>query len=112
MVVTRMTAMSLRGYCRTLSERIPYRPAIRITRLTTTASTGRRMKMSVSFIATPSSVVRRPGGRVVGWGHGVVHEDSSAAAQLEDAGGHNLRAGGDAFQHRHLIAAPAAQLHE
>jgi hypothetical protein len=49
-VVTLITATSLRGYCRMLSERMACRPAIRITRLTTTASTGRRMKRSVIFI--------------------------------------------------------------
>jgi len=40
-VVTVTTAMSLRGYCRTLSERIDWSPAIKMTRLTTMASTGR-----------------------------------------------------------------------
>jgi len=45
--------MSLRGYCRTLKERIDCSPAIKITRLTTTANTGLLMKMSVNFIATP-----------------------------------------------------------
>ncbi len=49
-VDTFTTAMSLRGYCRTLSARIDCSPARRMTRLTTTASTGRRTKRSVNFI--------------------------------------------------------------
>src|SRR6516225_7157077 len=47
-VETCTTAMSLRGYCRTLSERIDCRPAIRITRLTTIARTGRLMTGSLN----------------------------------------------------------------
>src|SRR5437763_944846 len=40
--------MSLRGYWRTLIVRIACKPAIRITKLTTNASTGRLMKRSVN----------------------------------------------------------------
>jgi hypothetical protein len=50
-VVTVIVARSSRGYCRTLSELIACRPAMMMTRLTTMANTGRRMKMSVSFMA-------------------------------------------------------------
>src|SRR6266568_4795833 len=39
--------MSVRGYCRTLIVFIACRPAMRMTKLTTIASTGRRMKRSV-----------------------------------------------------------------
>src|SRR6516225_5506514 len=46
-VVTVIAAFSLRGYWRTLTERMAWKPAIRITRFTTIASTGRRMKISV-----------------------------------------------------------------
>jgi len=42
-----IVAFSLRGYCRTFSERMACKPAIRMMRLTTVASTGRRMKRSV-----------------------------------------------------------------
>src|SRR5918992_4486848 len=49
-VVTRTTAMSLRGYCRTLSARIDCSPAMRMTRLTTIARTGRLTNKSVSRI--------------------------------------------------------------
>src|ERR1700719_2664130 len=43
-----MAAISLRGYCRTLIVFIACKPAIRITKLTTIASTGRLMKRSVN----------------------------------------------------------------
>ena len=52
-VETRTTAMSLRGYCLTLSARIDCSPAIRITRLTTIARTGRLTKRSVNRISYP-----------------------------------------------------------
>src|SRR5688572_30999996 len=46
--------MSLRGYCRTLSDDIACKPAMTITKLTTSASTGRRMKRSVKpFMTAP-----------------------------------------------------------
>src|ERR1700731_2732100 len=47
-VLTVIAAMSLRGYWRTLSVFIACKPAIRITKLTTMASTGRLMKRSVN----------------------------------------------------------------
>src|SRR5215831_3720334 len=80
-VVTVTTAMSLRGYWRTLRERIDCSPAIRITRLTTMARTGRRMKRSVSFI----SAVLGLGGGVVGGLDLVVDQHGGAVAELEDA---------------------------
>src|SRR5438552_8525427 len=53
--------MSLRGYCRTLMFFIACKPAMRITKLTTKASTGRFMNRSVNdFIwgaHAPSRVV-------------------------------------------------------
>src|ERR1700731_2863602 len=48
MVVTVMAAISLRGYCRTLIVFIACKPAMRMTKLTTIASTGRLMKRSVN----------------------------------------------------------------
>src|SRR5215467_7191087 len=80
-VDTCTTAMSLRGYCRTLKERIDCKPAIRIARLTQIASTGRLTNRSVSFIL----VVLRLGSRAVGRLHFVVDLDCSAVTQLEDA---------------------------
>ena len=50
-VVNVTTAMSLRGYWRTLSARIDWIPAMRMTRLTTIARTGRLTKRSVNFIS-------------------------------------------------------------
>ena len=47
-VVMVTEALSLRGYCRTLTERMAWMPAMMITRLTTRASTGRRMNRSVN----------------------------------------------------------------
>ena len=57
-VETRTTAMSLRGYCRTLSARIDCSPAIRMTRLTTIARTGRLTKRSVNRISCPPASAR------------------------------------------------------
>src|SRR5688500_9518513 len=110
-VETRTTAMSLRGYCLTLSARTDCSPAIRMTRLTTMARTGRLMKRSVNRIGC-SSVVFRPGSRVVPGLNGVVHEDRGAVPQLEHAGCHHLVARVDAVQHGHLIAPGRPRLHE
>ena len=52
-VRTVTVALSSFGYWRTLSVRTACSPAMMMTRLTTMASTGRRMKMSVSFTAAP-----------------------------------------------------------
>src|SRR5260370_1271513 len=83
------TAMSLRGYCRTLSERMDCNPASKMMRLTTLANTGRRMKKSVNFIRcvfrARRSGVRGLGVRFVARLHAVVHLHGSAGAQTEDA---------------------------
>jgi hypothetical protein len=50
-VVTVMTAFSVFGYSSTGSDMKARMPSTRISRLTTLASTGRRMKISVNFIA-------------------------------------------------------------
>jgi hypothetical protein len=50
-VETVTTAMSLRGYCRMLSDSRERNPTSRISRLMTVARTGRLIKMSVKFIA-------------------------------------------------------------
>src|SRR5215475_11228153 len=80
-VETLTTAISLRGYCRTLSERMDCNPAIRITRLTTIARTGRLMNRSVKRMLT----VLRFRSQAVGWLNLVVHEHCGAVAQFEDA---------------------------
>src|ERR671915_25353 len=88
-VVTLMTAMSLFGYCLTLSARTDCSPARRITRLTTIARTGRLTKRSVNRIGC-SSVVFRAGRRIVAGLHRVVDEDRDPVPQLEHAGGHHF----------------------
>src|ERR1700738_3307054 len=85
-VVTVTDAISLRGYCRTFRVLMACNPAMRITRLTTSASTGRRMKRSVRFFTAKRSTV--------GWlwrelglrGEFVIHHDVHSIAQFEDAG--------------------------
>src|ERR1051325_3018932 len=78
-----MAALSLRGYCRTVSVRIAWIPAMRITRFTTSASTGRRMKMSVKDFTSTIGRSRRLGTlrRQL-----VVLDHGHAIAQFEDAG--------------------------
>src|SRR5512135_3655491 len=73
-VVTVTAALSLRGYCRTTRVRIAWNPAIRITRFTTRASTGRRMNRSVKDFmgATRVSTVGWAGREVVLWRQAVV----------------------------------------
>src|SRR5512139_2511109 len=85
-VLTWTTATSVRGYCLTDKARTACRPAIRITTLTTIASTGRRTKRSVSF-TSPLLRARR---RLVGGLHLVVHLHRRPAAELEHPGGHHL----------------------
>src|SRR2546428_673476 len=122
-VVTCTTAMSLRGYCRTLSERIACKPAIRITRLTTIARTGRLTNKSVNFMLQSSEgrsrlkqlrrlaryargtadggcphmtfalAVFRLGARVVGGLHCVVDLNRGAVAKPKYSGADNLVAG-------------------
>src|SRR5215471_1640803 len=100
--------MSLRGNCRTLSDRIDWRPAIRMTRLTTSASTGRRMNRSVHFISAVLRLRRR-----IAAGLGlIVHEHRRSVAQLEHARGDDLLAGLHAREDRDQIAARIADLHE
>src|SRR5436309_8427984 len=126
-----MTAMSLRGYWRTLRERIACKPAIRMTRLTTMARTGRLTKRSVNLTFDPppypsprrgrgtlfrerlrASVVLRLGGRIVGGLDLVVDADGGAVAELEGAGRHDFLTGLESRDHRDLIAPGAAQLDE
>src|SRR5262245_6314609 len=107
-VETWMIAMSLRGYCRTLSARIDCRPAIRMTRLTTTARTGRLTNRSVSRI----SVVLRLRSRLVTGLNLVVDYNRSTVAKLENAGGHNLCRRLKTRDNRNLIATRRADFHK
>src|SRR5262249_30693582 len=107
-VDTVITAISLRGYWRTESDRIDWMPAIRMTRLTTIARTGRRMKMSVIFILG----IRRFGLGGVRRRDVVVHLHRGTAAQLEHARRDDFLPRVHTREHRHLVAARIAQLHE
>src|ERR1039458_2763787 len=115
-VVTVTTAMSLRGYCRTFSERIAWKPASRMIRLTTVATTGRRMNKSVKFMVLllPGRGLPIQGSRVrfiIGL-NAVVHLHRDSAAQLEDPGTHDLFARLDTGNNRHLIATGRARFFE
>src|SRR5437763_6874349 len=133
-VVTTTLAMSLRGNCRTESERTAWSPAMRMTRLTTMARTGRLMKRSVSFrvvvawlrgceavgatrprndaASQPPLRVFRFRRRAVARLHRVVDRHRGAGPQLEHARGHHFLARLDAGEHGDLVAARAAELHE
>src|SRR2546421_11956980 len=89
-VRTVTVALSSRGYCRTLSVRIACRPAMMMTRFTTIARTGRRMKMSVNF--TRRSAIFRSGGDLGIDFDVVVHHHPRAVAKLETARGDDLLA--------------------
>src|SRR5262245_1586119 len=100
--------MSLRGYCRTLSDRIDCSPAIRITRLTTIERTGRLIKRSVNRILPVlwfrSFAVRRL--------DLVINRDRGAVAKFEHARRHYLFATLQAGKKSNLIAPRWTDLHE
>src|SRR5512135_1936843 len=97
------TEFSVFGYCLIGRPKIERRPSTRISRLMTIASTGRRMKTSVSFIVAALLFLRR-GVRVVGRLHAVVDHQRRAVLELQLAAGDHLGARVDAFEQRHLIA--------
>src|SRR5258708_1692131 len=105
MVVTVTVAFSLCGYCRTVSERMAENPAIKITRLTTMARTGRRMNKSVKdFISLPEikSTVRRIFRRLR---HDVVvNRHRRTVAEFEKPGAYDAITGFQSRQHAHRIA--------
>src|SRR5574342_759294 len=76
-----MAAFSLRGYWRTLRVRIAWRPAMTMTRFTTTAMTGRRTKSSVSFMEGARADDGVPGREARGHRH-VVASPLSQAHEL------------------------------
>src|ERR1700730_3410361 len=109
MVVTVTTAFSVRGYCKIGNEPAARNPSTRIIKLTTLASTGRRMNMSVKFMPEgPALPVVRLWIDVVRRLHRVVHHDRRVIAQLELAGGDDDVAFLDAGEQRDLIAARLA----
>src|ERR1035437_547890 len=104
-VVTGTAALSLRGYCRTTRVRIAWTPAIKITRFTTRASTGRRMNRSVNFMeAARGSTIGRVRRQVVLRRQVVVLDYRHAVAQFEDAGTDNALAGLEARFDAHKIS--------
>src|SRR5512141_3091011 len=106
-VCTVTTAFCVRGYCSTGSSATERSPITSSSRLTTLASTGRWMKISVNFICAPS-LVHRPRRGVVRGLDVVVDHDLRAAAQLDLARGHHGLAFGKAGEHRDLVAARRA----
>src|SRR3954466_14171512 len=108
-VLTVTVALSSFGYWRTFKVRTACSPATMISTLTTIASTGRRKKTSVSFMA---SVVlrfqRQPGLRL----HAVVNDHRRIVTQLEGAGADHHLPGGDSLCDRHEVAARRAGAHE
>src|ERR1700685_395043 len=117
MVVTVTDAFSLLGYCRTFRLRNAWSPAIRITRLTTTARTGRRMKRSVKFTELGLGLPARSGvarlGRELGVrDEGIVDVDRASRPQAEHAGGDDGVPFLQAREDRHEVAAPDAEAHD
>src|SRR5436190_3296967 len=108
-VRTVTVALSSLGYWRTFRLRIACSPATMISTLTTIASTGRRRKRSVSFMA--SAVGRGRGELRLGL-DGVVHDDGRVVAQLECARAHHLLAGRDALGDRDEVAPGRPRAHE
>src|ERR1019366_6137381 len=104
-------AFCVRGYWligRLTSERSP---STRISRLTTLARTGRRMKMSVKFIAC-ALVFLRSRVRAVGWLHRVVDRDRCAVLQFQLAAADDLLALLQTLQDGDLVAPRLACRHK
>src|SRR5215813_9819345 len=101
-VVMVICAFSLRGYWRTFSERIAWIPAIRIRRLTTSATTGRLMKRSVNFICR--SLVHGLGRDLGGRRQVVPHHHGHPVAKLEGAAAHHRLARVEPGGHGHQVA--------
>src|SRR5262249_49101751 len=107
-VETLTTAMSLRGYCRTLSARIDCSPAMRITRLTTIARTGRLTKRSVRRILIVLGLWRGFVARL----DFVVHENGGTIAKLEGTGTDHLFSALASGEDGDLITARRSKLHD
>src|SRR5580698_8190088 len=98
------TAFSVCGYWLTGKLPTERKPSTRISRLMTTASTGRLMKRSVKFMAGASSFLRR-WALVVERLHRVVDAQRRAVLQFELSAGDHHRPLGHALQYRDLISA-------
>src|SRR6266581_358458 len=113
MVVTVTTAFCVRGYCRTGRSPIERKPSTKIVRLTTVASTGRSMKMSVNFlICAPRSLVLGLRRRLVRRLDRIVDDHGHPRAQLDLSGGDHRVAFLDAREDCDLVAARAADRNE
>src|SRR5436190_5703079 len=108
-VRTVTVALSSFGYWRTFRPRIACKPATMISVLTTIASTGRRRKRSVIFMASPVRGVRRQLGLRL---RRVVDDDGRVVPQLERARAHHLLAGRHALGDGDEVAARRARAHE
>src|SRR4051812_37836166 len=97
LVVTWMTVFWSSGYCRTVRSKKARAPISRISRLTTIARTGRRMKRSVKRMALFLWHFRRVLQTLL-----VGEDDLGAVVQLELAADHHTLALGDTLQHRDL----------
>src|ERR1700704_5598112 len=97
------TAFSVWGYWLTGKLPTERKPSTRISRLMTTASTGRLMKISVKFMARISLLLR---GRVcvVQRLHAIVDAQRRAVLQLELSTGDHRRALGHPFENCDLIS--------
>src|SRR6266436_2504901 len=105
--------MSLRGYWRTLIVRIACKPAIRITKLTTSASTGRLMKRSVKDFMSLRSlrinwvrIYLRVRCQIV------VDRHRHSVSQFENPRTHDGFAGLQSLRNRDEIAAPFTDAHK
>src|ERR1700680_2605343 len=97
------TAFSVCGYWLTGRRPTDRKPSTRISRLMTTASTGRRMKRSVKFMA-PSSLFLRRRVLVVERLHAVVDAQRRAVLQFKLSARDHRRPFGHALQNGDLIA--------
>src|SRR5439155_12636859 len=97
--------MSLRGYCRTLIVFIACKPAMRITRLTTSASTGRLMKRSVNDFMSDLPMLRIHWVRIYLRVRReiVVDRHRHSVSQFENSRAHNSLAGLQSLRNRHEI---------
>src|SRR5262249_48246982 len=103
-VRTSTDALSSFGYSRTDSDRTAWSPAMRITRLTTIARTGRRTKISVTFMSAVLGVRRELRRRL-----DVRYDGNrSAVAELEPARGHHVRPRLQPVEDRDEVAARLA----
>src|SRR5437773_1157624 len=107
-VETRTIAISLRGYCRTVRARIDCSPAIRITRFTTIASTGRLTNKSVNRISTVLGLRSR----FVGGLNLVIDENGGAVSKFKDSRGDDLFLRFDTRKNCDLIPARGPDLYK